>query len=77
MQNCRGVSSATAVTDASGIARIGMIDEDAAGVSCQPPKDDEGFSRGFSPYYGGLYITAAKDNDFSFVHTSWSEGIEG
>jgi hypothetical protein len=66
-------------TDANGIARIEAELPPASGAgSCT---DDLPAADGFQPFDPmvsgeGLFITAHTAEDMSFVHSSWSEGIE-
>ena len=65
---CDGGELKAAVTDASGIARIeGLPNLDEA---------PECHAGDYGPYQRGLLVTAQKDADVSFVHTSWDRGIE-
>ncbi|MCU0560463.1 MAG: MG2 domain-containing protein [Desulfobacterales bacterium] len=76
---CDGSLLWTGRTDADGIARIeGPLPEAAGAGACADglPEED-----GFQPYDPmvagqGLFITAHTAEDMSFVHSSWSEGIE-
>lgn len=61
----RGAEVARATTDENGLANITFkrnLDT--------WPKQDDGF------YYDGFFAVAEKDNDFSFTHSSWNNGIE-
>ncbi|MFO7707464.1 MAG: MG2 domain-containing protein [Desulfobacterales bacterium] len=66
-------------TDPDGIARIeGQLPDAAGGASCGRDLPD---ADSFHPFDAktlgeGLFITAQTADDMSFVHSSWSEGIE-
>ncbi len=68
VSDCHGSELATAVTDASGIARLAGLPGADDAPTC------EGYAYG--PYQRGLLVTAQKGADVSFVHTSWDRGIE-
>jgi uncharacterized protein YfaS (alpha-2-macroglobulin family) len=63
--DCNGKAQHASVSDSQGIAKLPGIDVEKA------PR-----CGGWSRYKSGLFALAAKDGDFSFVHTSWAEGIE-
>lgn len=66
-------------TDANGIARIeGELPPAAAAASCGRELPEEDGFRPYDPMVAGegLFITAHTAVDMSFVHSSWSEGIE-
>ena len=66
--DCQAKQLASAVTDASGIARV-------AGLPA-PEELDRNQDCGWRPYERGLLATAQQGADVSFVHTSWDEGLE-
>ncbi|HEY1079226.1 MAG TPA: MG2 domain-containing protein, partial [Bdellovibrio sp.] len=63
--NLKGDKVVQGTTDARGLAYFQF-----AKPHEQWPKDD---SRSF---YGGFFAVAEKNNDFTFTHTSWNQGIE-
>lgn len=71
IRNCRGEVLTSGKTDAKGIFRILSLPRRADIPKCDLP----GKSRG-SSLTSGLFAIAEKAGDFSFVHSSWSEGIE-
>ncbi|MGH7785248.1 MAG: alpha-2-macroglobulin family protein [Candidatus Binatia bacterium] len=84
VQTCEGTVLANGVTDAQGLARFSGLPEQDRAPRCDP--DQEGFNAfDYREYYAagslnglhsGLFVTAQTDSDLSFVHSSWSEGIE-
>jgi hypothetical protein len=86
VQDCNGKVLGTVVADDDGVARVtGLPDEEHA-PRCYREERFEGFDElDYRDYYrspalngleGGLLIIAQTDDDLSFVHTSWMEGIE-
>lgn len=67
IRTCRGDTIATATTDAQGLVRFPKNFHNQKEAHCK--------EKGRFNY--GLWATAEKDDDFSFVHTSWDNGIEG
>jgi alpha-2-macroglobulin len=65
IQNCRGEILWQGRTDDSGIARVGPLPDSESSDQCSY----ERFGR-------GLLVTVQSGEDFSFVHTSWDDGIE-
>jgi uncharacterized protein YfaS (alpha-2-macroglobulin family) len=67
IRDCSGSNIGHGVTDQQGLWRISS--------SIDGVKHKESCS-GQAIYGSGLFAVAEKDGDFSFVHTSWSKGIE-
>ncbi|MFN2426013.1 MAG: hypothetical protein ABR587_06160, partial [Candidatus Binatia bacterium] len=88
VSDCAGSELAAAETDADGVARFGIIEENdvdwspACRVETVPDENDpsqwsESYSTpALSSLSAGLLVTARTDDDMSFVHTSWDRGIE-
>ncbi|WP_246050503.1 alpha-2-macroglobulin family protein [Leptospira langatensis] len=64
--DCRGSQLWKGNTDASG--RL-LITENQSRLQAQNCGNEE-------PFYSGLFLVAKKGEDFSFLHTSWDNGIE-
>src|SRR5215468_966701 len=86
VQDCNGVVLGRGQTDREGIARItGLPDEEHA-PRCNRPETFDGFDGlDYREFYrasalnaldSGLFVTAQTDDDLSFVHSSWMDGIE-
>ncbi len=76
---CDGSALWSGRTDADGIARIeGELPPAAAAAACGRGLPEEDGFRPYDPMVAGegLFITAHTAGDMSFVHSSWSEGIE-
>jgi uncharacterized protein YfaS (alpha-2-macroglobulin family) len=65
VRSCDGALQAKGKTDANGLLYIDK--KINRSVMCHDT---------FYEYNHGLFVTAEKDDDFSFVHTSWQHGIE-
>jgi alpha-2-macroglobulin len=68
VRDCEGKLHWQGTTDASGIARINALPLARTLPSCT--------GNSFSYGRGGLLATAQINNDMSFVHSGWNEGIE-
>jgi hypothetical protein len=86
VQDCNGSVIGSGQTDDDGLLRLtGLPDEEHA-PRCYKSERFEGFDGlDYRDYYaakalneldGGLFVTAQTDNDLSFVHSSWQDGIE-
>ncbi len=64
--NCEGTMLAEATTDVQGVARFADL----------PPRGDAPYCS-WSEFGDGLLVTARHGEDFSFVHSAWTDGIEG
>ena len=71
VHDCRGRVLWRGRTEAGGIARLGDLPADAA-----LPRCGERYSEDLGNLDGGLFVTARTADDMSFVHSSWSRGIE-
>ena len=71
VHDCRGRVLWRGRTEAGGIARLGDLPADAA-----LPRCGERYSEDLGDLDGGLFVTARTADDMSFVHSSWSRGIE-
>lgn len=67
VRDCTGKALAHAKSDSQGIARFGTFNDSHAHCNARGE---------YSPLGSGLFVTAQSGEDFSFVHTSWKEGIE-
>ncbi|MGE0520792.1 MAG: alpha-2-macroglobulin [Candidatus Binatia bacterium] len=86
VQNCTGTVLATATTGAQGIARVSGLPKPDDAPSCfdsNSLKDhdaldfrDHWSAPALTSIDSGLLITAQTADDLSFVHSSWSRGIE-
>jgi hypothetical protein len=82
IRDCRDKIVWQGRTDAAGLARIEKaLPKDNDLPRCEFKYDERshyqyGESRHMQGLQGGLFVTAQTDNDFTFVHSSWSEGIE-
>ncbi len=61
VRDCKNKVVASGSTDSSGLITFSLAD---------PPKCS------YSPYQYGYLVIAEKENDLSFVHSSWNDGIE-
>lgn len=83
VHDCAGRALWKGETDAQGIAHIpGLPDRDDVPL-CRSsddvygdPHHDFRASRSLSDLDGGLFVTATRGDDLSFVHSSWDLGIE-
>jgi uncharacterized protein YfaS (alpha-2-macroglobulin family) len=86
VRDCNGTVLATATTDGDGIARVHGLPDDDHAPHCT---DEDRFAQfddlDYRDYYrsqaltgldGGLLVVAQTDDDLSFVHSSWLDGIE-
>jgi uncharacterized protein YfaS (alpha-2-macroglobulin family) len=79
--DCAGKPIWSGKTDARGIAKIQKAlpeGGETAKCSYEPDQDNHDWSqlKALQGMRSGLFVFAKKDNDMSFVHTSWDEGIE-
>ncbi len=79
--DCAGKPIWSGKTDARGIARIQKaLPERSETASCsrEPDQDNSDWPqlKALQGMRGGLFAFAKKDNDMSFVHSSWDDGIE-
>lgn len=68
--DCRGTTRWEGVSDASGAARIDALPAQSSLEPCERANDR------WSDFDEGLLVTARKDGDLGFVHSSWTRGIE-
>lgn len=68
--DCRGATRWEGTTDASGAARIEGLPSERTLERCEHEKGR------WSDFDAGLLVTARKDGDLGFVHSSWTKGIE-
>ncbi len=71
LRNCKGDILASSKTDKNGIAKFSTLPS-----RNEIPKCEEDKKTKWSSYNSGLFAIAEKGDDFSFVHSSWTEGIE-
>jgi uncharacterized protein YfaS (alpha-2-macroglobulin family) len=86
VQDCHGTVIGSGQTDADGIARIADLPDEDHAPRCDRDDRLDGFDDlDYRDYYaspalndldGGLFVIAQTDDDLSFVHSSWREGIE-
>jgi uncharacterized protein YfaS (alpha-2-macroglobulin family) len=83
IHDCGGALLWKGVTDAQGIARIAALPDRTEVATCRSqseiyddPYHDFQATRALSDLTNGLFVTAVKDDDLSFVHSSWDLGIE-
>jgi len=83
VHDCAGRPLFNGETDASGIARIASLPDRDDVPLCRSnddvygdPHHDFRASRSLSDLDGGLFVTATRGDDLSFVHSSWNLGIE-
>jgi hypothetical protein len=79
--DCAGKTIWSGKTDARGIAKIQKaLPERSDMASCryEPDQDNHDWPqlKALQGIRGGLFVFAKKNNDMSFVHSSWDEGIE-
>jgi len=67
VRDCKGQVLSEGNTDGDGLLKIGALPKEIG--ECK--KDGV-----YSPYFRGIFVTAQKDGDFSFVHSNWNRGIE-
>ena len=65
VSDCKGASLWKGKTGAQGVAHIAHL-----------PTRDEVANCSYESLDNGLFVTAARGDDFSFVHSSWDKGIE-
>lgn len=77
VRDCREKVLWKGKTDASGIARI-ETSFPAELPQCSYEADPNDFSQmtGLRSLWGGLFVTAETQEDLTFVHSGWDEGIE-
>jgi uncharacterized protein YfaS (alpha-2-macroglobulin family) len=68
--DCHGRARGEGITDAAGVLRLDGLPRDGALQRC------EGKDRRWSAFDEGLLVTASRDGDLGFVHSSWTDGIE-
>jgi hypothetical protein len=68
--DCHGATRWEGKTDAAGVARIEELPPQGKLERCEH-RDDR-----WSAFDDGLLVTASKDGDLGFVHSSWTDGIE-
>jgi alpha-2-macroglobulin len=77
VKDCQEKVLWTGRTDFSGIARIGEpLPKSLPGCNLETDIHDDSQMRALRSLDGGLFITARTQDDMSFVHSSWDEGIE-
>jgi hypothetical protein len=79
VHDCRGKVLWTGKTDARGIARMGRLPALRELPACgEYPRlaHDYAQSRALASIHQGLLVTARTQDDMTFVHSSWDEGIE-
>lgn len=81
VRDCQGKPLWEGVTGKDGVAYIDKELPEPA--RCDEPRDwdnisymDTSYDRALSGLYGGMFVFARTDDDMTFVHTSWDEGIE-
>lgn len=82
--DCTGAVLATGTTDASGIARLDSLPAPDAIASCRPNDEEgndpwrgwRGSNHALDGIDSGVFVTARKDDDLSFVFSTWSDGLE-
>jgi hypothetical protein len=79
VHDCKGQTLWAGATDNQGIARVGMLPLQEALAACpyegNLPHYDSQQTLAINRLDGGLFVTAALANDFSFAHSSWDRGI--
>jgi uncharacterized protein YfaS (alpha-2-macroglobulin family) len=83
VHDCAGRVLWKGTTDAQGIARVADLPDRDDVPECRSehdpyddPHHDFRASRSLSDLNGGLFVTAVRGDDLSFVHSSWDLGIE-
>ncbi len=79
VHDCHGKVLWSGKTDAHGIARIGHLPDRQALPRCgnyPRPSEDHPQMGALLEMHTGLFITARAQDDLSFVHSSWHDGIE-
>jgi alpha-2-macroglobulin len=79
--DCTGKIIWNGKTDSRGIAMIRQSLPEPNGISrCNNRHDNDNHDwsqlKALQGMNGGMFVFAKKDNDMSFVHTSWEDGIE-
>jgi len=72
-RNCHGDVFLTGVTDASGVF---LLHEERDWEAVNNDKPCSSRSNKWSSYNNGYFVFAETDDDFTFSHSSWNEGIE-
>lgn len=82
IRDCRGAVRWEGKADAKGIARFGIIDPKEL-PTCRIERDysdgsyaDYEYTPALNGMSSGLFVFARTDDDMTFVHTSWDDGIE-
>ena len=86
VQDCNGSVIGSGQTDDDGICALAGLPDEEHAPRCYRSERFEGFDGlDYRDYYaatalneldGGLFVTAQTDDDLSFVHSSWQDGIE-
>jgi uncharacterized protein YfaS (alpha-2-macroglobulin family) len=83
VRDCEGTALWRGTSDPQGLARIDGLPAAEELPRCwgpdgppEPDPFDAGQARALRGLYEGLFVTARAGDDLSFVHTSWTEGIE-
>jgi len=78
LRDCKGKLVWEGATAYNGVARInGALPPAGALPRCNADRGEQGeFSPAISGIRGGLFVFATKENDMTFTHSSWDEGIE-
>jgi uncharacterized protein YfaS (alpha-2-macroglobulin family) len=80
VHDCQGKTLWSGRTDGHGIARVDILSPQESLAEC--PYDGNVFhfdykqTMAINRLDGGLFVTAALADDFSFVHSSWDRGLE-
>ena len=81
--DCRGTVHATGTSDAQGLVWTGALPSASDLPACNDPaqESEDAYTDGreieaLSSLAGGLLVVAETDDDVSFVHSSWTRGIE-
>jgi alpha-2-macroglobulin len=80
VHDCQGNTLWSGRTDGQGIARIDSLPSQASLAECPYGGNvfhfDYKQATAINRLAGGLFVTAALADDFSFVHSSWDRGLE-
>jgi len=79
VQDCQGTTLWKGETDQEGIARIGKLPTSRSLPRCLDSSgnwEDYPQTTALRALNHGLFVTAQTAEDLSFVHSSWSQGIE-